>query len=154
MSISSFCKQAIYRFWQFQKAVFPELNQDAWNTAIQSCPQQLVSVLNQLGKAEKAHTLRVLKLIKDDVSLENDYKNQLLDFALLHDIGKAITKPSLIFKIAKVLFKLNGNAHCIEGAKVIWRKTRNLEMAKSVLRHHQKRYSKFISDFQQYDDQA
>lgn len=145
----------IYRCWQFYKAVFPKLDLNKWHEAEKRVDSKLLPLLSNLGKAEKSHTLRVLSLISDDKNLSEEYKNELLDFALVHDIGKAITKPSLFFKVAKVLLKLSSDAHCVAGCRAVWHSTKNKKLALRILRHHEKpNPDKFLEDFQRYDDQA
>ena len=144
-----------YRFWQFYKAVFPNLNKSKWEKALCNADKRLIPLLNQLGRAEKAHTLRVIEFINSDSSLNNDIKKELADFALVHDIGKAITKPSLAFKVAKVILKLSSDAHCIAGCRAVWHLTHNKELALRVLKHHIKPNSdSFLDIFQKYDDKA
>ncbi len=155
MSEQPFHKRFVYRCWQFVKAVNPQLDSVAWEKACNSADPRLQQLLNTLGKAEKAHTLRVLQYINNDNGISVEQKKELSEFALIHDIGKAITRPSLAFKVAKVLFKLNGNAHCIAGARAVWHLTKNKQMALRVLHHHKKAAAEaFITAFQKYDDMA
>ena len=98
MFIREILRKTLYRCWQFYKAIFPNFNNKLWEEALKNADKELVNLLNQLGKAEKAHTLRVIELINRDEALNVEIKKELSDFALIHDIGKAITKPSLFFK--------------------------------------------------------
>ena len=112
-------------------------------------------MLEKLGKAEKAHTLRVISLILKDKSLTSELKSELSDFALVHDIGKAITKPSLVFKVAKVIFRLSSDAHCIAGCRAVWHLTHDKKLALRILKHHVKpNKDPFLAVFQKYDDRA
>ena len=155
MSEQPFYKRFVYRCWQFIKAVNPQLDKTAWKKACDSADPRLQQLLNGLGNAEKAHTLRVLNLISEENEISAEQKKELSEFALIHDIGKAITKPSLAFKVAKVLFKLNGNAHCIAGSRAVWHLTHDKKMALRVLHHHLKTGAEpFILAFQKYDDKA
>ena len=145
----------LYRSWQFYKAIFPNLNNDKWENTLNKADKELIPLLNQLGKAEKSHTLRVLALIEKDKSLDSKLKVELSDFAIVHDIGKAITKPSLFFKVAKVLLRLSSDAHCIAGCRVVWHLTHNKKLALRILRHHIKpNPDSFLEVFQKYDDKA
>lgn len=155
MSGPSIFKRFFYRVWQFYKSVRPDFKEEAWDKALAGTEERFKPYLFQLRKAEKAHVLRILKLIKEDSNLTAEEKKELSEFALIHDIGKSITKPSLIFKVAKVLFNLNGNAHCIAGARLVWRLTANKTLAVKILRHHSKAIAgDFIAKFQCYDDRA
>ncbi len=148
-------KKILYRSWQFYKAIFPNLNKEKWENTLIKADKNLIPLLNQLGKAEKAHTLRVLALIEKDKSLDSELKIELSDFAIVHDIGKAITKPSIFFKVAKVLLKLSSDAHCIAGCRAVWHLTHNKKLALRILKHHIKPNSdSFLKTFQKYDDQA
>ena len=145
----------LYRCWQFYKAVLPRLDRTAWKAAVGKADERLKSLLNSLGKAEKSHTLRVLKLISEDNTLKDDLKTELSDFALVHDIGKAITRPSLFFKVAKVLLRLSSDAHCVAGCRAVWHLTHNKKLALRILKHHVKpNPDSFLATFQKYDDRA
>ena len=145
----------LYRCWQFYKAIFPCLNIEKWKAAKELSDSRLRALLEKLGKAEKAHTLRVLEYIDKDSSLNSDLKAELSSFALVHDIGKAITKPSLFFKVAKVLFRLSSDAHCIAGSRAVWHLTHDKKLALRILRHHVKpNADPFLVIFQKYDDKA
>ena len=145
----------LYRSWQFYKAVFPRLNQEKWKEAADRSDNRLRPLLEKLGKAEKAHTLRVLNLIAKDNNLTEEQRLELSDFALIHDIGKSITKPSLFFKVAKVLLRLSSDAHCVAGCRAVWHLTHDKKLALRILRHHVKpNKDPFLAVFQKYDDQA
>ena len=145
----------LYRGWQFYKAVFPRLNLGKWEEAANRSDERLRPLLEKLGKAEKAHTLRVLKLIEKDNSLTEEQRKELSRFALVHDIGKAITKPSLVFKVAKVLFRLSSDAHCVAGCRAVWHLIHDKKLALRILKHHVKpNKDPFLIAFQKYDDQA
>ncbi len=145
----------LYRCWQFYKALFPNLNIDLWQREKNKADSRLVSLLEKLGKAEKSHTLRVIELIEKDEGLDSSLKAELSDFALVHDIGKAITKPSLFFKVAKVILKLSSDAHCIAGCRAVWHLTHNKKLALRILKHHVKpNPDNFLKKFQEYDDLA
>ncbi len=145
----------LYRCWQFYKAVFPRLNVNKWKAAAERSDNRLKSLLEKLGKAEKAHTLRVLDYIDKDSNLDSSLKAELSSFALVHDIGKAITKPSLVFKVAKVLFRLSSDAHCIAGCRAVWHLTHDKKLALRILKHHVKpNPDPFLAVFQKYDDRA
>ncbi len=148
-------KRVLYRCWQFYKAVFPDFNYKRWEKVLEGADKRLIPLLNSLGKAEKSHTLRVIDLINNDDSLNSVLKKELSDFALIHDIGKAITKPSLFFKVAKVILKLSSDSHCIAGCRAVWRLTHNKELALKILKHHIKpNPNSFLDIFQRYDDRA
>ncbi len=145
----------LYRSWQFYKAIFPNLDLNKWEKYLIQADQKLVPLLNRLGNAEKAHTLRVLELIYNDETVDSKLKKDLTNFALVHDIGKAITKPSLFFKVAKVLLRLSSDAHCIAGCRAVWHLTHDKKLALRILKHHVKPNSdSFLEKFQKYDDQA
>ncbi|MBR4571745.1 MAG: hypothetical protein IKO19_13890 [Candidatus Riflebacteria bacterium] len=145
----------LYRCWQFYKAILPRLDRKAWKNAADKADDKLKPLLEKLGKAEKAHTLRVLELISKDNNLTEDLRTELSDFALVHDIGKAITKPSLVFKVAKVIFRLSSDAHCIAGCRAVWHLTQDKKLALRILNHHVKpNTDQFLATFQKYDDQA
>ena len=145
----------IYRCWQFYRAVCPNLDIHLWEQTKSKADSRLIPLLDKLGNAEKSHVLRILKLIEEDKSLNSELKRELSDFAIIHDIGKAITKPSLFFKVAKVILRLSSDAHCIAGCRAVWHLTHNKKLALRILKHHIKPNTDFfLRQFQQYDDLA
>jgi len=78
---------------------------------------------------------------------------ELLELALVHDIGKAVTRPTLFFKVAKVLLPLANTEHCVAGAKLLKRLKQNRQLIRRVLRHHDEGSSdRILRLFQAYDD--
>ncbi len=150
-----FLDTILYRTWQFYKALFPDLDLQLWQEIKKKVDPKLVPLLEGLGKAEKSHTLRVLKLIEEDKDLPKELKTELSEFAIIHDIGKSITKPTLLFKVCKVLFRLSSDAHCIAGSRAVWHITHNKKQAIRILRHHVcPNQDSFLLHFQKYDNQA
>ncbi len=143
----------VYRIWQFKQVLLPELTQRQWHEAVAILDEPLRHQLDRLKKSEKAHVIRVYSDICRTRGLPDDVRKCLLELALLHDIGKTVTRPSLLFKVAKVLFPIANTGHCIEGARLLRRFNQNRQLIRRVLRHHDEISSDpILRMFQQFDD--
>jgi putative nucleotidyltransferase with HDIG domain len=145
----------MYRCWQLKQTLLPKIDPDLLIEAKEKIPPSLLENFKSLRKSEIAHTLRVYKEIKDSFTSIEDGRDELLELALLHDIGKGITRHTVFFKIAKVLLPVSSNAHAIAGAKLLFRKKMNKTLVIRVLRHHDKSHSdKLLNIFQSFDDKC
>ncbi|MDN5278097.1 MAG: hypothetical protein PWR01_2062 [Clostridiales bacterium] len=146
-------KRIGYRCWQFKQVLFPVIDQNLWHEAILALPSDWRPHLKKLRPSERAHVLRVYKAVKEDNSLTEKEKERLLILALVHDIGKGITRHSLWFKIAKVIFPVSNAAHCIEGALLLRRLGADRKLIRLVLRHHSTMQNdELLKKFQGFDD--
>lgn len=146
-------KRVVYRIWQFKQVLFPELQRCEWENAITRLPEPIKAELGRLRKSEKAHVMRVWSDINRDCRLSESERSELLELALVHDIGKAITRPTLFFKVVKVLLPLANTRHCIAGARFLKRLKQKPQLVRRVLRHHDETSSDMILRlFQTYDD--
>lgn len=134
----NFFKKIIYRIWQFKQTLFPIINNELWNEAKSKLPAKWQPHFERLRASERAHVLRVYKEAKSVKNLTTKDFNRLIKLALVHDIGKGITRHSIWFKVAKVLLPISNRAHCIEGAKLLKRLGAEKELIIQVLRHHEK----------------
>lgn len=142
-----------YRLWQFKQVLLPQLDHQQWESAIASLSKPLQSQLQLLKKSEKAHVLRVYQAIKAERGLTESLRDELLQLALLHDIGKSITRHGIIFKVLKVIFPIANTQHCVAGAKFLRRHGVGRGMIDKVLRHHQKNVADpVLRFFQEFDD--
>lgn len=131
----------------------PQLKAEEWHKALHSLPSPLRQQLNTLKKSEKAHILRVYKAIHNDASLSPQLRDQLETLALLHDIGKSVTRHSIFFKVAKVLLPIANSAHCVAGARFLRVNKVDRDIIRRVLRHHDSDTSdEILKKFQSYDD--
>jgi len=145
--------RARYRIWQFKQVLWPKFDPDKWRQATAQIDPALTAKLDGLKKSEKAHILRVYDDISRAVDLDDEQRRSLLEMALLHDIGKAVTRPSLFFKVAKVIFAFANTGHCIAGARLLWRHRQNRQLVRRVLRHHDVNPDdKILRLFQRFDD--
>jgi len=146
-------KRVVYRVWQFKQVLFPELQRREWENAISSLSEPIKAELGRLRKSEKAHIMRVWSDINHDGSLPESDRSELLELALVHDIGKAVTRPTLFFKVVKVLLPLANTEHCIAGARLLKRLKQKPQLVRRVLRHHDETSSdRILRLFQNYDD--
>ncbi len=145
--------RAIYRVWQFKQVLFPELQRNDWENAVSGLAEQVRAELGKLRKSEKAHVMRVWYDIGRDSSINENDRVELLELALVHDIGKAVTRPTLFFKVVKVLLPLANTEHCIAGDRLLKRLKQKRQLVRRVLRHHDETASdRILRLFQAYDD--
>ncbi|HNX76904.1 MAG TPA: HDIG domain-containing protein [Candidatus Rifleibacterium sp.] len=143
----------LYRIWQFKQVLLPRLDRNKWDAAVAELAPQVRNQLAALKKSEKAHIMRVYDDINNDAGLQPDMRQYLLTLALLHDIGKSVTRPSLLFKVAKVLLPIANTEHCLAGARLLRQFRQNRQLIRRVLRHHDLEVSDAVLKlFQQYDD--
>ena len=141
-----------YRFWQFKQALFSKLDYTEWNQAISVLPSNLQTILNRLKNPEKAHVLRICTAINNSNLKESD-KTDMLQLALLHDIGKTVTKPNLLTKVLRVILLRTDTAHCIAGAKILRSEKCDKQLILRVLRHHdQTNTDPVLRFFQEFDN--
>jgi len=146
-------QRAVYRVWQFKQVLLPELQRHDWENAISNLSEPIKAELGRLRKSEKAHVMRVWFDINLDRNLSESDRFELLELALLHDIGKAVTRPTLFFKVVKVLLPLANTEHCIAGARFLNRLKQKPQLVRRVLRHHDETSSdRILRLFQTYDD--
>ena len=145
--------RVLYRIWQFKQVLLPRLDHRKWQAAIAELDPQVRDQLAALKKSEKAHIMRVYDDISNDACLQPEIRKCLLNLALLHDIGKSVTRPSLLFKVAKVLLPIANHEHCLAGARLLRQFRQDRQLIRRVLRHHDSRVSDAaLQLFQKYDD--
>lgn len=153
MKLSNLFKRIHYRIWQFKQVLFPKYSRKQWDDALNTMPSDCRQHLNRLRNSEKAHVMRVYNAIKEDQSISKPERIELLRLALLHDIGKGITRHSVFFKVAKVLLPIKNTSHSIAGAKLLKKLGFEKELVVMVLRHHEKNHAnELLKKFQTFDD--
>ncbi|MGM0598301.1 MAG: HD domain-containing protein [Candidatus Rifleibacteriota bacterium] len=153
MSGTNLFNRILYRIWQFKQVLLPKYSKKQWNDAVKTMPLDCHFHLNRLRRSEKAHVLRVYNAILEDKNISQFEKKTLLKLALLHDIGKGVTRHTIIFKVAKVLFPVKNTAHCIAGAKLLKKLGFEKKIVRMVLRHHEKNPTNdLLKRFQTFDD--
>lgn len=146
-------KRVAYRLWQFKQTMLPILDTAEWHGAVSELSQPLQVYLNSLRKSEKAHIQRVCRAVSADGQIDEQQRVELLQLALLHDIGKSIMRSSVIMKVARVFFPIGRNEHCIAGARLLKRHGFDRKLVRRVLRHHTFDHDdKLLQKFQQIDD--
>lgn len=142
-----------YRLWQLKQGLLPQLDMQQWQQALLGMPEPLHQQLQILKKSEKAHVLRVYMAIRTEPGLPESLRAELLQLALLHDIGKSIARHGLLFKALKVLFPIANTQHCVAGALFLKKNQVARVMVRRVLRHHDKNTGdKVLQLFQKFDD--
>jgi putative nucleotidyltransferase with HDIG domain len=134
--LQKFFERILYRCWQFKQVLFPIIDQHLWLEALAFIPESWRPHLKRLRRSERAHVLRVFAAIKVEPDLEEADRRKLLLLALAHDIGKGVTRHSIFFKVAKVVFPISNGAHCLAGAKLLRKLGAENWLIRMVLRHH------------------
>ncbi len=146
-------KRVVYRVWQFKQTVLPKLDREAWRAAVSELPQPIRLHLASLKKSEKAHILRVYRAVSISHNISDEERRELLQMALLHDVGKAIIRSSVFMKVARVFLPIGRNEHCIAGARLLHRLGFERSLVRRVLRHHTVDHGDpLLQTFQQIDD--
>ena len=148
-------KRIIYRIWQFKQTIFPIVDNQLWQNITDKFPVTWQTYFKKLRPSEKAHILRVYREAKQIKCLSEQEYEELIELAITHDIGKSITRHSILFKVAKVILPISNHAHCIEGAKLLKKLGGNRKLIKRVLRHHDKNTKdKILLILQEIDDRC
>lgn len=148
-------RRVAYRIWQFKQTVLPKLDRVAWHEAVSDLPLPVQAHLASLKKSEKAHILRVYRAVKTSRQINDVERLELMQMALLHDIGKAIIRSSVFMKVARVFLPLGRNEHCIAGARLLHRLGFDRSLVNRVLRHHTFDHSdRLLRIFQEIDDNS
>ncbi len=146
-------KRVVYRIWQFKQMVLPKLDRSAWQAAIKEFTPPVQKHLASLKKSEKAHVLRVHQAVATSSQLSGDERSELMQMAMLHDIGKGVIRSSLLMKVVRVLLPISRNQHCIAGARLLRRLGFEKSLVRRVLRHHTLDHGdRLLQIFQQIDD--
>lgn len=153
MWLTRLVDRILYRCWQFKQVLFPIIDPELWLEALDFAPANWRPHLKRLRRSERAHVLRVFAAIKVEADLEDVDRQKLLLLALAHDIGKGVTRHSIFFKVAKVIFPISNSAHCLAGAKLLRRLKAEKWLIRMVLRHHcQSPTNPLLKRFQEVDD--
>jgi len=146
-------RRVAYRLWQFKQTLLPKLDSTEWHASVSVLSPSLQGYLNSLRKSEKAHIQRVIRAAGTDRHIDEQQRAEFFQLALLHDIGKAIMRSSVIMKVARVFFPIGRNEHCIAGARLLHRHGFDRTLVRRVLRHHTFDHGdKLLQKFQQIDD--
>lgn len=153
MTLKKLWQRLTYRIWQFKQVLLPKVDVREWHEALLFAPESWRPHLKKLRLSERAHVLRLYSAIKQDDSLLPGERDYLLMLALAHDIGKGVTRHSVFFKVAKVVFPISNAAHCLAGARLLRQLKAEHDLVRMVLRHHQKHpESAILRKFQDFDD--
>lgn len=145
--------RVLYRIRQFFSVVSPEVDEALVAVAQQHLPESWRPVFLRLGRSEMAHVLRLFRRIRDEKTLPESDREDFLQLALIHDIGKTISRPRLWERILKTLLPLPNNAHPIVGARLLKRMGASATLVRRVRRHHEPPFGEaFLERFQQFDN--
>jgi hypothetical protein len=95
--------RAVYRVFQFFHALFALLFPVDESPAGEVLSEGQMSLFRRMPRHDRAHALRVLETLREDGHREPE----LLQAALLHDVGKAAGIP-LLYRVVIVLLKAFG----------------------------------------------
>jgi len=142
-----------YRCRQFWSILFPEVDEQLWNEAVVCIPVRWQKAVAKLRPSEKAHILRLYKAIRADKTLKEEERRGLIALALVHDIGKIVTKPGLIVRVVMTLLPVPKNSHPIMGVRILRSLGASHCLLKRVRRHHEDPGTdQLLTKFQMFDD--
>lgn len=152
-TLKQLIKRIIYRCWQFKQVLFPKIDSDLWAEACEQLPAAWRPHFCRLRPSERAHVLRVYEAVKNDSQLKGPDREKLILLALVHDIGKGITRHGVFFKVAKALLPISNSAHCLAGARLLRKLGAESWLIRLVLRHHSQAVNNsLLAIFQHFDD--
>ncbi len=133
--------------------LFPKVDPALWKEACEQLPAAWRPHFCRLRPSERAHVLRVYAAVKNDSLLKGEERRKMILLALVHDIGKGITRHGVIFKVAKVLLPIRNSAHCLAGSRLLKKLGAKSWLVRLVLRHHsQAKKNSLLDKFQRLDD--
>lgn len=143
----------LYRIRQFFSVVSPGVDETLVAEAQQYLPESWRPVFLRLGRSEMAHATRLFRRIRDEKNLSESDRDDFLLLALIHDIGKTISRPRLWERVLKTLLPLPNNSHPIVGARMLKRMGASATLVRRVRRHHDPPCGDaFLERFQQFDN--
>lgn len=145
--------QITYRIRQFFSVLRPQVDLALVKEACLQLPETWREVFLTIPASTMAHVMRLYQAIRDDLSLDIDSRRELLTLALTHDIGKAVTRPTLFERVMKVLLPLPNKSHVIAGARLMKRLGASPDLVKRIRKHHEPPGNdRLLALFQAYDD--
>jgi predicted HD phosphohydrolase len=133
--------------------LFPKIDPDLWTEACERLPAAWRCHFCRLRPSERAHVLRVYAAVKNDSQLKGEERRKMILLALVHDIGKGVTRHGVVFKVAKVLLPIRNTAHCLAGAQLLKKLGAESWLQRLVLRHHSPAdKNSFMARFKRFDD--
>ena len=146
-------EQIAYRIQQFRSVCLPVIDEQLRREAVSLLPESWRTPFRQLPGSTLAHVLRLYKAIRDDPSLEAEERKSLILLALTHDLGKAITRPTLFERVVKVLLPLPNRSHVIAGAKLLKKLGAPATLVWQIRNHHDHSGNDpLLIKFQTFDD--
>ena len=153
MSIVYLWERTCYRLRQFRSVLFPVVDEALWNEAMLHLLPRWRRPLQKLRDSERAHILRLYRAITTDPDLTENERKTLLELALMHDVGKICTRPSILTRIVMTLLPIPKNAHPTLGARILRKLGANATLCRRVRGHHRDPGDdKLLAKFQQFDD--
>lgn len=148
-----FLGRVAYRLRQARSVLWPQVDPAMLAEARGRLPTRWRAPFDRLGGSEKAHVLRLYRAISTDPALSEPDREALILLALTHDLGKAITRPTFLERVAKTLLPIPNRAHPILGARLLRRLGAPLSLVRRVARHHREPGNdRLLALFQRYDD--
>lgn len=148
-----FAGRVCYRIRQFHSVIAPEFDEPLFEAVLTNIPQKWRCLVRRLRMSEKAHILRLYRAISGDENLADDCRTELIELCIVHDIGKIVTRPSLFYRIMKVLLPLPNRAHGIAGARILKKLGAREKLIRRVRTHHDTDHGDtLLKLFQEFDD--
>lgn len=151
--LQTFLKRCRYRYGQFCSVMWPQVDSELLREARSQLPPRWQNVFDRFLPSEFAHVLRLYRRIKNDPSIVEPERSELILLALCHDFGKTVTRPGIFERIMKTLLPIPNNAHPILGARILKKLGAPGKLVQRVLNHHKDPGNdRLLALFQKLDD--
>lgn len=153
--LPEFFQRPGYWIWKFWRTLSPEIDPELYREARSRLPERWRPALDRMLPPDKAHVLRLYKAISADPALSPEDREALIELALCHDFGKAIVRPTIFERVAKVLFPIPNISHPILGARIVRKLGGRPSLCRRIANHHKPAGNdRLLALFQSYDDRV
>ena len=153
MSLSVLGQRVAYRLRQFRSVFVPPVDRALLEEALRLLPRRWRVPVRRLRPSEQAHVLRLYRAIAAATDLEDQDRRDLLVLSLVRDVGKTVTRPSLLTRIVMTVLPIPKNAHPALGARIMHRLGASAQLCRRIRRHHRDPGDdRLLALFQRYDD--
>ena len=149
----NFLERCQYRVNQFRSVLWSVVDEELLACYLKKIPPGWRKYVLKLRPSEKAHVVGLCSAVSGLEGVSEDERAELMTLALVHDIGKTITRPSLLMRITRVLLPMHNISHPVLGARILRRNGAPRKLLRRVAGHHlEPGDDKLLGLFQRLDD--
>ncbi|MFZ2956162.1 MAG: HD domain-containing protein [Candidatus Ozemobacteraceae bacterium] len=146
-------RRAAYWLWKFWRTLHPVIDENRRVETRAHLPELWRPAFDRLLPPDQAHVIRLWKAIKEASELSEPDRAELLLLAVVHDLGKGITRPTIFERVAKALLPLPNSSHPIAGARLLKKWGAPRDLIRRVRFHHEPPGNdRLLALFQSFDD--